>query len=52
MDSWMEITKKKKLQQLPAKKKKGENVVFDHEVEEVGTKQEEEKINIAQVQGK
>ena len=43
MNIWLESVKKKKLLAPPGKKKKGEGIVFDHDVEEVGANKEEEQ---------
>lgn len=39
----MESAKKKKMLQQPAEKKKTEDPLFDHEVEEIGTKKKEDQ---------
>lgn len=51
MNIWLESVKKKKLLTPPGKKKKGEDVLFDHDVEEVGaSKNEEQKQEPVQAQ--
>jgi hypothetical protein len=43
MNLWLDSVKKKKLLTPPGKKRKGEDVLFDHDVEEVGANNDEEQ---------